>query len=102
MSEPKKCLDFQLLDAKSSIIAKFDKLIEQADDIEQELAYAEVNRDEANARVIALKAHIGRLRERIRQWGDGHVSDSDMMNTLFAWARTDIDAMLQEATNAVK
>lgn len=102
MAEPKENLDHQLVNARGAMIAQFDRLIEQADGIEQELVYATLNRDEANARVEALMAHIGRLRERIRQWGEGHVSDSDMTDAMFAWARTDLDTMMQEASNAIK
>lgn len=101
MSEPKENLDAQLFDVRGSIMAKFDKLIEQADGIEQELAYAEVNRDEANARVKALLAHIGQMRDRIGHWNAGHVSDADMMQGMFKWSRTDLNAMMQEAVDAV-
>jgi len=102
MPEPKENLDHQLVNARGAMIAQFDRLIEQADGIEQELVYAEVNRDEANARVEVLLSHIGQLRERIRQWGEGHVSDSDLTDALFAWARTDLDTKMQEAANADK
>lgn len=102
MPESKEALDFQLLDARGSMMATFDKLIEQADDIEQELAYASLNRDEANARVKALLFHIGQMRDCIGHWNAGHISDADMMQGMFKWSRTDLNAVMQEATDAVK
>lgn len=97
-----KGLDFQILDARSEVMAKFDKLIEQADGIEQELVYAHLNRDEANAKVKALMTHISRLRDRIGHWNAGHVRDEDLMSDLVTWMRTDLTKLMQEATNAIK
>lgn len=102
MPEPREALDRQLVDARGSMLVQFHQLIQKADELEQELAYATLNRDEANARVTRLKSHVEQLRERIRQWRRGNVSDADMMRTMYKWAHIDIEAMLQEATNATE
>lgn len=102
MPEPRESLDRQLVDARGSMLVQFHQLIQKADEFEQELAYATLNRDEANARVTRLSGHVEQLRERIRQWDQGNVSDADMMQSMFKWARIDVEEMIQEAADATE
>lgn len=75
MPESKEALDFQLLDARGSMMATFDKLIEQADGIEQELAYAQANLEDAQRKWQDAErrlAEANALLDQVHQYVDAN------------------------------
>lgn len=82
----KDAMDDLVGEAKVSMLSSFHRLEEKADELEDELVYARVHRDDAIQERNALSAHMERLVEtwnRLTEEGVTHVKLCDAMDEVF-------------------